>query len=356
MIIQYGPYPPPYGGISIYIKRMKLYLDSNDIKSEVWNSEERTNKINRVKLKYIPLKIIFNRDVKLIHFNITGVLSKIYVGILAKIFRKKRFVITIHGQVENLFMNTSFLKSFLMIRALNNFDAIICVKNGDKNYLMSKGVISKIYELPAYLDPIEDPDDFNKIPEKVWRFIDDNSNIICANGAIRFKDKKDLYGIDMLIELVNKLKNNYNNIKLIFCLLSFNARDEQQYKYYLKIKEQIRKYKLQNNIYLFKVKNTELYPILKKSNLFIRPTYTDGYGVSIAEAIYYNVPSIASNVCDRPEGTVLFKNRDFEDLYRKTEYVINNLQKEKEKLKNIKIQDNSQSILQIYRNLLMGGE
>ncbi|MDF9507906.1 glycosyltransferase, partial [Bacillus cereus] len=58
----------------------------------------------------------------------------------------------------------------------------------------------------------------------------------------------------------------------------------------------------------------ELWPLFKKSDIMIRPTYSDAYGISIEEAIYFNCRAIASNVCNRPEGTILFENRNINDL------------------------------------------
>ena len=57
---------------------------------------------------------------------------------------------------------------------------------------------------------------------------------------------------------------------------------------------------------------------MKKADLMIRPTCTDGYGISIAEALFFDCPAIASDVCPRPEGAVLFKNRDMDDFEQKT--------------------------------------
>ncbi len=75
------------------------------------------------------------------------------------------------------------------------------------------------------------------------------------------------------------------------------------------ILEKIKEYKIEGNIlFLTGQKNYGLY--LKKSDIMIRPTYSDAYGISIEEAIYFNCRAIVSNVCNRPEGTILFENRN----------------------------------------------
>ncbi|GAH52264.1 unnamed protein product [marine sediment metagenome] len=57
MIIQVGPYPPPYGGISIYLKRFKKYLDDKGYSNLVLTTSgiiQKHDKIINVKFKLIP--------------------------------------------------------------------------------------------------------------------------------------------------------------------------------------------------------------------------------------------------------------------------------------------------------------
>ena len=61
-----------------------------------------------------------------------------------------------------------------------------------------------------------------------------------------------------------------------------------------------------HHVLIHRVNNTELWPVLKKSALFIRPTKTDGDALSLREALYYQVPTVASDVVYRPEGTYLY--------------------------------------------------
>ena len=65
----------------------------------------------------------------------------------------------------------------------------------------------------------------------------------------------------------------------------------------------------------------------KISDVFIRPTTTDIEGISVKEALWVNTPAIASDVCERPAGTLLFENRNYLDLkdkvlkiYKKDKY------------------------------------
>ena len=340
--MQVGPYPEPIGGVSIYIKRMKQYLDLKGIPNEVWdlsNINKNIQGVTNIRFRYVPFKYLFRKEIKLIHYNICGVNYKIYIGFFNKLFFKKRKkILTIHGDSKDLFNNNSSL----IIKSLNSFDVIICVKSGDKEYLCKKGVNKPIYEIPAFIFPVEE-DETKAIPKYISDFINSKSFIISANASsIQFYDNKDLYGIDMCIDLIEKLNKSRKDVVMVFCIPDIN-----NIEYFNKLKSEIRNRGIESK-FLFVNEKIELYPIIKRTDLFLRPTNSDGYGVSIAEAIYNNVPAIASDVCVRPEGTILFKSRDMDDLYNKTVEVIENYDLFKEKLKNIKFEDNARKLLEIY--------
>ena len=61
-------------------------------------------------------------------------------------------------------------------------------------------------------------------------------------------------------------------------------------------------------------KKIPFYPVLKSGNIFVRPTNTDGDSVSLREALHYGMPTVASDAVPRPEGTILFRNRDLQSM------------------------------------------
>jgi len=54
----------------------------------------------------------------------------------------------------------------------------------------------------------------------------------------------------------------------------------------------------------------------------VRPTLWDSFGISVAEALHFNVPVIASNVCQRPERAVTFAVGDGKGFVRKMRSVL----------------------------------
>ncbi len=151
------------------------------------------------------------------------------------------------------------------------------------------------------------------------KFIHNRSPVLISNaGFIRFYDNVDLYGLDLCIELIYRLKRTFPNIGFIYAIA-----DENINKNYIEnMKNKIREFKIKENFY-FITGQKEIWPLYRKVDLMIRPTYRDGYGISIAEALYFNTPAIASDVCRRPSGTILFENRNLEDLYNKCMQILN---------------------------------
>ena len=72
----------------------------------------------------------------------------------------------------------------------------------------------------------------------------------------------------------------------------------------------------------------------------------------MSESLSIGVPCICSNVCKREDAAILFESRNQYDFNGKVTEVLSNLELEKEKLKNIKIQDNYTAILSLYINLI----
>ena len=283
---------------------------------------------------------------------------KIYIGFFNRLlFKNRKKVLTIHGESKDLFdhkwvrdhkfifMHKYLPKLSLMALSLNSFDVIICVKKGDKEYLKAKGVNKPVLEVPAFIFPFDD--ELTIIPKYILDFISSKKFVISANASlIQFYDHKDLYGIDMCIDLIEMLNANKKDIGMVFCLPSINDA-----LYFNKLQNLIIDKGIERN-FLFVNEKIELYPIIQRSQLFLRPTNTDGDAVSIREALLYKTPTIASDICVRPKGTILFKTRDINDLYNKTVDVINNYEKAKERLGSIELKDNALKLLKIYEEFI----
>ena len=96
-----GPYPPPYGGISIYIKRIINYLEKNHIECIIYNESKIVEYENIINVKPISSykKFIFRipfLKYDILHFHSTNLKICMLLG-WYRFFGKKIFL-TIHGE------------------------------------------------------------------------------------------------------------------------------------------------------------------------------------------------------------------------------------------------------------------
>ena len=69
----------------------------------------------------------------------------------------------------------------------------------------------------------------------------------------------------------------------------------------------------------------EFVSILSAADLYLRPNTVDSYGLAVADALSLGVPAIASDVCDRCPGAVLFPAGNYDAFEQAVERVVNDL-------------------------------
>ncbi|MBO0545096.1 hypothetical protein EXQ33_11095 [Clostridium botulinum] len=140
-----------------------------------------------------------------------------------------------HDQIKG----ANYLEKKLLNNSLKKIDYITCSNNKIKEDLVFFGINqNKIEVIPEYIKPFETKEDFESIPQNVWEFINNSNFLIAANGWIRFYNNEDLYGMDMLIDLVYELSKRNIQASLIFALLGAEIQSMEEKKILLQIKKQ----------------------------------------------------------------------------------------------------------------------
>jgi hypothetical protein len=63
---------------------------------------------------------------------------------------------------------------------------------------------------------------------------------------------------------------------------------------------------------------------MKKVNVFLRPTKSDGDALSVRESLFLHKPVIASDAVPRPAGAIAYKLNNEKDFLEKTLTLIDN--------------------------------
>jgi len=300
-----GPLPPPAGGISIHIKRLADILEEKYKITFIDESASHKSKLFNIRsfnaLQY--WKMITAADLVFVHSG-NRLFKTIHI-LHAKLFRKK-LIITLHGYGKERKKTIKRLDSWLY----NLSDKIILVNEhiSQKLYLNREKTIVKHAFIPPLLN-LEPP-----LPQKLVIQIENDRKagkcILCGNASRldRFQGN-DLYGLDMILELMKHLTTN--QIPAVFY---FNVSTLESGKVYF---EDALAWIIKNNLQeAIKLTNEPIsfVKLIEQSDIMIRPTITDGDSLSIREALVLNKPVITSDVVDRPTGCNLFQNRNQQNL------------------------------------------
>lgn len=331
-----GPYPPPYGGISIHVQRLGALLNQEGFDTEIfpnisarkWLADARGN--------------WFNYDV--LHFHDVSWMNRVGIGLMG--LMGFGVVLTIHGDsLKNQLTHAGWFKRSLLGFSMRHITHIVGVKTEIRDLLLSLGVEpSQVSVVNAYLPPVFEQ--AHPVPDSIGEFVDSHYPLIVANGfgAIPLSEETDLYGLEMIIDLCARLIGIHPKVGCLVFLAQIgdqNCYDELVSKVsQLGLNEQFRF-----------IIGENLAPTLKRATIFVRPTFEDGYGISVTESLYFGVPALASDVCEREPGALIFKCGDAQDFYRCTQQVLGDYETAKKNALEAKPLSAYEQLLAIYQNI-----
>ncbi len=341
-----GPFPPPRGGVSVHLSRLAETLIDQGVMVKVFKSNRGENGGGRVRRKLSHLlwllQLSAGARLDILHIHVSEWRERALIIFLAR-RRKIKTVVTFHSLRDELSEMTVWQKRYVSY-VVNHADHLIAVGANEERKLTKqiKGV-APVSVLHTFIPPRRID---TEIPDKIVEFMQTHELIISANASnMDFYQGQDTYGLDMLVELCGRIRAHIK-VGFVYCLTQVTDQE-----YYNKIQAKIKELNLEDE-FLIVLDNLELWPVLEKSHIFIRPTCTDSYGVSIAEALTLGIPSLASDVCQRPEGTILFRNRNREDLYAKVCEIIQNYDQCKARVQELEFENCVPAIRDIYHKLL----
>jgi len=307
-----GPFPPPLGGISVYLSRYAQQLPNAGYHVK----RVDLGKCSRLRRLRMLLRLVFCRNA-VFHLNFLS--CPVILALLLNPF-SPRLVFCSHGHAVDTLVSRRWKRALVSL-FLRRLDECILVGAHLQESFTRHGFVlpEKTFIRPAFLPPpLEEEETILKSYEaSTHRFLACRRPLIVANAfQITRCEGVDLYGLDLCVELVARLKPHYPGMGLLFALAEIGDQE-----YYDQIRARIIELGLDANVH-FMTGQRELWPVFRQADLMLRPTYRDGYGISVAEALYLGCPAVASDVCVRTEGTVLFRNRDVDDLVAKCRAVL----------------------------------
>ncbi len=338
----FGFIPPPYGGLSIHIFRLLDFLNEQNVEYDYYNCNPNFSKAF-FKLFFDCLN--FKKEIIHLH-ELLAYKQQIMLLFLIVVFNK-RVILTIHNnRFKDKYQKLPFLKRLIFKKYVSAVHKIIAVNSdSDFDFINKKNIV----HIPAYIAPIYKELNISLLPKTIAELRGKHKILLTANASrLAFYKNQDLYGLDMSIQLV-KFLNDSGVKDFCFIFILTAVTDEN---YYCLLRQRIQDYEIDEHMVI--INESISYPaLLSISDIFLRPTNTDGYSLSVSEALSLKKIVIASDVCPRPTGTILFKTRDQDDLNRTVKDVVDNLELYKDKAKDMIHENYAEKLLLFYNSIGM---
>lgn len=347
-LIILGALPPPRGGVSTHIERLIPYLEEAGIKFVVWDFSKEPKKADfLILLRKEPLKALYGLmqpGVKVLHYPLSNIsIGKTILLILMSIIGV-RVTITLVASPDVTLGNSSQKLACILKLALFS-SQIIATNKFFKKILVENGISeNKVSNFPAFIPLKNGFPKKHTIPPEVSMFCCKHKPLILtyAHGP-DFHNGEDMYGLDIIVQLAEEMRADKSQPGFVVVIPTITNES-----YFRTIRTNIKKKGLEPFFCFAVGHHFTFIPFLQYSDIFIRATNTDGDALTLRESLYYDVPSIASDVCPRPEGALLFRNRDTQDLHRVVREALNKSDRLNNNL-NTPMTNNAELFIEVFK-------
>ncbi len=344
-----GPYPPPYGGISVGIQRLARRLDDARIDYAIYNESATPSPEPHVVSAPGPrrlfLELLLGGPRQILHYQSPDWRMRCLVALWGMLTGRKS-VISIHGASFDFSMRSGGLqRAIIQFFTARTSAVIACNPEIQAQVGALTGRPERVHMVPAFILPPPSAADA-PLPAGLTAFLAAHRPNLLWVGWVEPFQGRDLYGLDLTFDLLERLRTRFPEIG---CVLWFSGiRDEALWK---ELWASAVRRGLEGHIHIEREGLPEIYPLFRRADVYLRPTLTDGDSVSVREALSLGTPVVASDAAPRSPACVTFNKGDAEDFIRATELVLADLESARARARSEAQEDNGAKILAIYREL-----
>jgi len=310
-VLLVGPYPPPLGGVSVYVRSLAEALREHGwrvIVADHFSGGSQDDDLVAAGLKRNPLRYLLvlprlRADVLHYHHSHFGALIATVASL--RLHKRKVSVITLHGEgLVRLLVDRRRALRGLSTMMLRRFDCVIAVNAEIAETVKLALPSADVRVLPAYIPSIEKPE----ASEVTRAFLSKSGPCLVVSAykvSFNAGQAKDDYGLDVAVDTFIDLATTEESLRLaVFIANSPASRSEIDYLQALE--GRIGSACLENRFAVFIAE--PLTPAFHLANcVYLRPTRTEGDSVSVREALDAGAPVIASDIVARPEAVKTVK-------------------------------------------------
>lgn len=305
-----GKLPPPMGGVTVHTQRLGAWL------SMIENVEVR-----HISTKFSFIKFAFEMlgsksRATVVHCQISSEYGLIIVGLIVLLSRRRaKFVYSIHSEywiADRI--SKRFYVSFLIRYFLRKLSFLIADNINIKR--AASEFCDHVHVLSPFLPPVGALVKCELSSYLGLKSFDSPVLVFNAYKLVYRSDGKDVYGLDVMLAAFEKIDFP---VTLVLLIPELNLGDKDIIDAFI---QNMRAGVNKERIHIVVRPDLEGWQVIAKSDVFIRPTITDGDALSVRESLYYGVPTVVSDCTVRPLGVITFKTGDADDLAEKIKIAI----------------------------------
>ena len=319
-IILFGPLPPPYGGVAIYMKALVAHFRDANIR--VWTYGGAKPKDANVRfVAHRRLGTLFallaeGRGTRIFdasHFHLeypNPLLLPVWL-MLKRLLRFEWYKNILDGSLPNRYPEFGVMRRWLFRRAVNAIDEFVVVSEELRRWLEEEiKVRQPVTVIPCLLPPplSELNTSLSNETNEELEFYFSQAKRVCSIGVFYPS-----YGFRDVAEAVEELRERTGKDIGLLLLDGAFVRDENYRDEVLWERDWI--------TVLEKMPNSEIYEILKCSDVFVRAFRDESYGISRIEALWCGLPVVATRAGET-RGMLLYDFGDIEQLVDQLQAVL----------------------------------
>jgi len=347
-----GRLPPPYGGVTVHLNRLARLLVRSGIPYRIYDTDGRVDPDRHAvaggNTPLWLLKFLATVPEPGVHLH-TNNIKTIMLAAVVLPWRKRRLLVSLHSEAPmRWYRGVGPTRQRFWQWCMHRCHHVLAANQPLDTWLGELGLPPERRSvIPAFLPPSDTETAAEDLAPEVTQFLDDHTPIIGSQGFFGyFVEGRHLYSFDMIHDLILALRQHFPRLG-VYTLIS--GTYEQDHRNTV-LAERTRSGLDGSWIFLSDVANTSA--LYDRTDLYLRPTVTDGDSVSVRECLFLRTPVVASDAVPRPAGCVLFRSRDRADMTAKVEGVLMDLEAHRQTLQRSRSEPSAARIREIYRSTL----